>query len=269
MQLKVTEFKVPGAISFNFDELKTELAEKLAQYETVIYTEDQMKTAKADRADLNRLKKALNDERLRREREFMKPFDEFKRQINEIIAMIDKPVAAIDAQIKAAELERRIDKQNAISEMFQGMDHPEWLNLHQIFSERWLNATFKMDDIREEIANRLDKVDVDITTLESLPAFSVEAIEVYKETLDINKAIAEGDRLARIQRIKAERETQERDRIKITSDAVVEIQVAHSEAVEDDEAQWIDFSVLMTKAQAKELRSFLLAHGMRYRKVQR
>lgn len=92
MELKVNEVAVPEQITFNYEELKQELTEKVSMYETLVYTDDQIKQAKADKANLNKLKKALNDERIRREREYMQPFNDFKQKINEIIGIIDKPV---------------------------------------------------------------------------------------------------------------------------------------------------------------------------------
>ena len=68
MELKMNEYQLPEKILFNYEELKQELTEKVAHYETLVYTDDQIKEAKADRANLNRLKKALNDERIRREK---------------------------------------------------------------------------------------------------------------------------------------------------------------------------------------------------------
>lgn len=74
MELKVNEYQLPEQILFNYEELKAELTEKVQHYETLVYTDDQIKEAKADRATLNKLKKALSDERIRREREYMQPF---------------------------------------------------------------------------------------------------------------------------------------------------------------------------------------------------
>ena len=85
MELKVNAVAIPEEFTFNYDELKTELLQKASVYETMVYTEDQIREAKADRANLNRLKKALNDERIRREKEYMEPFNKFKMQIAEII----------------------------------------------------------------------------------------------------------------------------------------------------------------------------------------
>ena len=107
MELRVNEVTIPEKISFNYEELKAELTEKVAFYETLVYTDDQVKDAKADRATLNKLKKTLNDERIRREKEYMQPFNEFKAQVNEIIGIIDKPIAVIDKQVKELKIRRK------------------------------------------------------------------------------------------------------------------------------------------------------------------
>ena len=52
MELKINEIAIPDQIVWNFEELKTELAEKAREYEITIYSEDQIKEAKADRAAL-------------------------------------------------------------------------------------------------------------------------------------------------------------------------------------------------------------------------
>lgn len=89
MELRVNEVAIPEKIDFNYEELKAELTSKVSFYETLVYTDDQIKDAKADKANLNKLKRALNDERIRREKEYMQPFNVFKAQINEIIGIID------------------------------------------------------------------------------------------------------------------------------------------------------------------------------------
>ena len=56
MELKVSPYQLPEVISFNFEELKTQIAEKTEQYAHIVYTDENIKAAKTDRADLNRLK---------------------------------------------------------------------------------------------------------------------------------------------------------------------------------------------------------------------
>ncbi len=47
----------------NYEELKSELSEQLQKYKNIVVTEDSIKEFKADKANLNRLKTALEDKR--------------------------------------------------------------------------------------------------------------------------------------------------------------------------------------------------------------
>ena len=202
MEIEIKEYQLPAEIKFNFEELKQEVVAKCDLYGSMVYTEDQIKDAKADKASLNKLKKALNDERLRLEREYMKPFESFKSQVKELCTLIDKPVALIDKQITAAEDKRKADKRVEIGSYFVTLERPEWLKLERIFNEKWLNTTYKMQDVTAELDMTVTMVNNNVATLNALPEFGFEALEEYKRTLDFNKAIEEGQRLADIQKRK-------------------------------------------------------------------
>lgn len=202
MEIEIKEYKLPTEIKFNFEELKQEVIAKCSLYESMVYTEDQIKDAKADKASLNKLKKALNDERLRLEREYMKPFESFKAQVKELCTLIDKPVALIDKQITVAEDKRKADKRVEIGSYFVTLERPEWLKLERIFNEKWLNTTYKMQDITAELDMAVTMINNNVATLNALPEFGFEALEEYKRTLDFNKALLEGQRLADIQKRK-------------------------------------------------------------------
>lgn len=211
MELKINEVQLPEQITFNYEELKQELTEKVSLYETLVYTDEQIKEAKADKANLNKLKKALNDERIRREKEYMEPFNDFKAKVNEIISIIDRPVAVIDKQVKEYEEKQKQDKLTKIQEYYNGIEKPElhWLGLPAIYDAKWLNASVSMKSIQEEINSRLEQIKTDLATLSNLPEFGFEATEVYKTTLDLNKALNEGRRLSEIAKRKAEHEAEQ------------------------------------------------------------
>lgn len=203
-ELKVVQ--TLGSISFNFDELKAEVQNMANTYASLVYTDEVIGEAKEDRAKLNKLKTALNDERKRREKEFNEPFQQFKSEVNTLISIIDEPINAIDEQIKGYEAEKKNRKRVEIETYFSGVEKPDWLNLAAIWNEKWLNATTSMKQIQAEIGMRLATIEREMQTLEKMPAFAFEAMEEYKRSLDISQAIAEGQRLADIQRRKEEAE---------------------------------------------------------------
>lgn len=279
MELKINEIAIPDAIQFNYEELKQELTEKVGMYETMVYTDAQIKDAKADKANLNKLKKALNDERIRREREYMQPFNEFKSKINEIISIIDKPVAVIDKQVKAFDEKKKLEKLEAIKELFENAaDKPEWLKLEQIFSDRWLLASVSMRQVQDGIEGWLNEIKQSLDTLSNLTDFAFEATEVYKSTLDINKALNEGKRLIEIQKRKEEqerlkKEAEERAKAELKArEELVEAHMPEPEPVqkvttEPVEQQWISFRALLTVPQAFELKRFFEENKIEFQPI--
>lgn len=208
MEIRMNEMQLPEKIGFNYKELKQELTEKVSMYETLVYSDDQIKQAKEDKANLNKLKKALNDERIRREKEYMQPFNEFKAQVNEIIGIIDKPIAVIDRQVKEYEEKQKQDKYSEIHTYFITRELPDDMPdlFDKIFDSKWLNASVSMKSIREAIDTKLEQIFMDVKIIEDLPEFAFEAMETYKSCLDVRTALNEANRLAEIARRKAEQE---------------------------------------------------------------
>lgn len=280
MELKVNEVIIPDKITFNYDELKQELTEKVSMYESLVYTEENIKEAKVDRANLNKLKKALNDERIRREKEYMQPFADFKSKINEIISIIDKPVALIDKQVKEHEEKLKQEKMIAIEELFRQIGFQSFVTLDKIFNEKWLNASTTLKSIEEEMKQLMYRFSTDLLTLNNLPGLGFEAAEVYKTTLDINKTISEAQRMSQIAKAKAEQEA-EQARLKADQDVAMERMIAEEEAKKEADAtsskieqvepvadapkQWIKFQAHMTIEQAKGLGKYMKSAGIEYK----
>ena len=292
MELKVNEYQLPDVIAFNYEEIKNELAERVHIYETVVYDDTQIKQAKADRADLNRFKKALNDERIRREKEYLKPFEDFKNKINELIKIVDKPCEIIDKQIRTYEEDQKAKKREEIKAFFEGLRSdeentpPDWLTFEQIFDDKWLNASVKMSAIVVSIRDTIDRIKNDLVTLASLPNFGFEATEVYKSTLDINRAIQEGKRLEEIQRrkeeaerMRAEAEAKAREELEQTAAQEevaptacqpadpVEVWEEEEPAAYEELPTWVNFSALLTVNQAAMLKIFFEDHGIQFKAI--
>lgn len=286
MELRVEEYQLPEELKFNFEELKTELAEKVKKYELMTYTEEDLKAAKADRANLNKLKKILNDERIRRQKEYMQPFEEFKSKIDEIIRIIDKPVMLIDAQVKNYEEKKKEEKTEKINDLFTSKEFPEWLKISLIFDKSWLNASTSMKQIEDNLDGWKNRISAELKTIEGLQEFSFEATEVYKNTLDMAKAIAEGQRLADIQKRKKEAEEAaarmkaEADARRAEAEAKKQQEEAekagekmaegYAEGVEEKKPSggaWIKFEAFLDIENAKKLRSFFESNGIEFRAV--
>lgn len=228
MEFKITEYELPAKIGFNFEELKQGLTNKVQMYETLVYTDEQIKDAKADKANLNKMKKTLNDERIALEKEYMQPFNEFKAQVNEIISIIDKPIMLIDRQIKEYEETKKQEKLEKINELMKIAEAKLPDEIHIPIDPKWLNATVTMKSIQTAIDDATDKIIADMDTLADLPEYSFEAQQVYKTTLDIRKALEEAHRMSDIAKKKAEQEERlraEQERLKEVAAQAIESKV--------------------------------------------
>ena len=213
MELRITnpqENWLTEQILWNNEELKAAIAEKVKDYKTIAYTEDSLKDMKADRADLNKLKKAFEDERKRVKKICMEPYTKFEQQVKEITALIDEPIGLIDSQIKEIDERRKTVKREEIEELFASIGFQSFVKLDMIWDEKWLNATVTLPKIEEQMKSRMYQIGTDVVTISKLPEFKFEAMEVYRKTLDMNQAIQEGQRLADIQKRKLEAERMRR-----------------------------------------------------------
>ena len=277
MELRVNEVAIPEKIDFNYEELKAELTSKVSFYETLVYTDDQIKDAKADKANLNKLKRALNDERIRREKEYMQPFNVFKAQINEIIGIIDKPIAVIDEQVKAFDEKRKAEKQNAIEELFATIGFQNFVTLEKIQDPKWLNASVSMKSIEEQMKSRMYEIGNGVLTLSQLPEFGFEATEVFKETLDINKAISEAKRMSEIAKAKAEAEASRKAEEERKAQRVAMAQAMTppeevqptpvQESHPEPQKMVVKFEVELTTEDATALREFFQSRNITFRAI--
>lgn len=88
MELKVEEIKSLAPIQFNYEDIKKWVTEKAKEYKSVVYTEETITAAKTDRATLNKVAKAINDEKIRIKKEVLKPFEDFENKCKELQGII-------------------------------------------------------------------------------------------------------------------------------------------------------------------------------------
>ena len=276
MELAVQKIQIPERIEFNYEELKTEITGLAGKYTGIAYTEDQIKEAKADKAKLTKLKKAMNDERIRLERDYMAPFTEFKDQVNDLIKIVDGPIREIDGQLKRYEEDRKARKEEEILSYIDSIGGvPGSIAPEKLFSSKWLNATYSMNAIRGEIDAAVDQIRENLDTLNGLEEFSLNAILVYQDTLSLPAALAEVKRQKNIramneeaERRKAEREAEKR------IDTAAQIPVVPADPPEmrepepeEDPRQWVSFSALLTIHQARMLRAFFDTNGIEFKAI--
>lgn len=213
MELKILSPAEDGfvrEIQWNNEELKQEIAARMAEYTGLVLTDDQIGDGKKELAKLRKLKEALENERKRIKGVCLAPYQKFETQVKEITALVDAPIQLIDGQIKEYDQEKKVRKMNEIHDFFDAnigdlrflITFPGIMNAHQ----KWLNAGVSMKSIQAEILDMVAKINADLATIESLGSrYDAQIRDVYIRTLDLSQAMQEKARLEEQERRLAER----------------------------------------------------------------
>ena len=194
---------IPQNIIFNFDELKTTLDTNLEHYRSLVVTEDAIKSAKSDRAKLNKLKTALEDKRKEIKNQCLEPYNAFESQIKQLTGMITEAMSAIDTQTKGFEDVEKQKKQEEIERFWLHNSKKlfDVIPFGRIFNPKWLNKTAALPDIMSEIMKTIEGINADLETIDSLESeYKLQMKDVYFSTLDLSKAIQENKRLTEMAR---------------------------------------------------------------------
>lgn len=250
MELKIDNFNLPEKVGFNYEEMRTELATKLNEYRGLVYTDDKITEAKADKAYLNKVSKALSDERIRVEKEFKKPLEVFSSQIKELCGMISTVVKEIDTQVKGYEEKEKAEKLEKIKELF-GKYEWKGFPFEGICNPAWLNKTTSLKAIEQSMQEASAQIVSDLTYIfesEELKGFEEIAKDCYIATRSLSEAIRHA--LATKAKITTPKVAEP---VPVPAEEVTEVHEEAPAETAEESATWITFRALLTVAQAKAL----------------
>ena len=159
---------LPEIIENNGEEVKAWLAEVMQKYEGLVVTSESIKSAKEDKAKLNKLRAALEERRKEVKRDYLAPYMAFEEKYKELLALIDKPIASIDTQIKALDEQEQQEKFTKIGQYFQEItkDLGFSLVLDKIIDPKWRNKTNPIEKICNALFDRVEAIRADYAELQ-------------------------------------------------------------------------------------------------------
>ena len=245
----------------NFDEIKAALSNLLAQYKNFKLT-DNYGEAKDLRARLNNAGKALNAKKIAVKKAYMEPYEYGEAQIKELIGMIDEVSSAIDAQIKDYEENMKKKKREDIEELFKTFENPRKIPLDKVFNEKWLNAGTSAKAIEKELTAFFEKVESDISNIETLVADEerrVMTVKLYVEYLDMGKAITEEKRVYELTH------APKPEPVVAPAPAPAPAETHEEEPKVEEPIEEFYLTISGTKTQLLEVRDFLKAKGLTFK----
>ena len=229
--------------------------------------------AKEDKAKLNKLKKALSDERISRKKDYMKPLETFEEQIKDLCSLIDEATSGIENQLDAFEQKRIEEKRTAIRELFSEIasnyDALDFITLEKIYNPKWENKSVTDKAIATEITEVFEKAVKDLEIINKMPYY-FEAKETYKLSLDLNKAIAEGERQAQAQEAKRQealRKAQEEIEARKHIEELNNLPKTEATVEATEPIYEFAFRCRATKPQAIALKDFCTRNGIELQKI--
>lgn len=310
MELKIYNPQDDGflqKIEWNFEELKAEITSAAQEYETSVYTDDTIKSAKADRARLNKFVDALNAKRTEIRKQLLKPDEQFGQEIKELTGIVQKAIDNIDSQVKDYERRQRQEKTKKVLDFYEANIHDigKYLPFERVMKPEYALSSTTMKSIKQEILDLIQKVDEGLAILNEVDSpYAGDMKEVFLRDYDIGAALAERNRLEAAEqkrklyaeeqaRKKAEREAKlkaEAERVIAAGNAPAQKQKAaepqSSQKTSPQESSpqepslvtgrvetveepvhVLDFRVYATAAQLAGLKNYLKNNGIRFEPV--
>lgn len=267
MELVVSEIKALEPVKFNFEDLKKELTEKVSNYKNLVYTEETIQLAKTDRANFNKLSKAINDEKKRVKNLLLEPYTEFERQCKELMAIVDEVSANIDKQIKNYEEKEKNEKLQEIVEIFATKigEYAGVIDFDKIFNESWLNKSYTYKKIEADIEHIVARTKNDLMTIDG----QIKNETINKQVKDyyfnnigntsiLSESLREGVRI-----IESSKKIDKLNQIATSNNSISK----NNNTVENEELQILDFRVHVTQRQKFALKEFLKTSGIKFEPV--
>lgn len=202
LELKILSPQEDGfvrEIEWNNEEIKAGIAAMMEDYRGLVFTENTVGDAKKDRANLNKLKAAFEDERKRVKKLCMEPYNRFEKQLKEVTVLIDEPAKLIDAQIKEVEQMKREEKRKEVQELFKTIGFQNFVTVEMIWDEKWLNASVPLSKVESQMKDIMYRIGEEVGTINHLQEFSFEALKSIRRHWILHRQSGK-DRSLRISR---------------------------------------------------------------------
>lgn len=301
MELRITTKMEPGTlpeIQWNSSELKEEIQKKAQEYATIAYTDSQTAEMRKDRATLNRLVKAFEEERKQVKKFYAAPYEKFEAQVKEVLEPVRSAVKVIDDglyEIEQKYRSKKTEKMREYYDLYVG-DLRSVIPFEKTVKESMYKKSITDKHLETAYHSLFNRMSEEMEALEELPErFRDKAVLKYIENYSLSEALREGKRLEEMEKAleerkrkaaeeKAKKEEASRKAVqqeetsataenKEDSKAEVPKTTAETQEAENttevqEEIWTLDFRVRGTKKQIMDLREYLIRNNIQFGKVE-
>ncbi|MDM7515941.1 DUF1351 domain-containing protein [Lentilactobacillus sp. TOM.63] len=271
------DYQLPVITINNFDQLKTAVKAYANKYQGMAVTASTEKESKSSRAELRKLKQALDDKRKEIRKKYAEPYQRFAAQIKDLEMTLDSSINPIDAglkELKEQQRQLRLKHVNALIAEMAPKHHVEPGEVE--IDPTWLNKTTTEKKITEGIADVMgyikkqhDDLKTGISTITKYAqAYHIDPagwIDQLKQGQDVNYLLQAIDNQVKLNKQKqqtleaqaAEAQTHQVQQKGKTIDTNTGEVVSHT----------VVLKITATIPQMKLLKNYMESNGIQYHKV--
>lgn len=197
VQVRIQVSPIPEPAG-NLDEVQANIDTLLASYTGRVYTAEEIKSAKDDRAQVNKWDKQLAEAAKAIKDKYLEKVDPTLNRIAEMRGQVKQVSAAIDHQVKAVEEAEREEKRKALEQIYQdaaGADLAPIVPFDSLLDRRWLNKTVPISTASRELRKLLEQRREELHIIRETCGDDAEAcIAEYTRAFRLNDALREYQR---------------------------------------------------------------------------
>lgn len=195
VRMEVPEIPKPKG---NLDDIQQNIDTLLASYTGRVYTSDEIKDAKKDRAQLNAWEKQLAAAAKALKDHYMQALNGELERITKMRGQIKECSGAIDQQVKAVEEAERAEKGRALLLVYKdaiGEDLEPLLPFDRLLQAQWLNKSVPLSTAGRELRKAIEQCREALRIIRTTCGEDAEACTTeYLRSLSLNEALNEHTR---------------------------------------------------------------------------
>ena len=200
----------------NFEETKTALEEIMQPYTVVVVSEDDISSAKTDRAKINKVKTNIDSYRKMVKAAYNEPYKRIEEKFKELTAICDKGIANIDGQLNAFEERRKQEKLTTMQEYFvascKTMSDPEYVTFETALHPKWENKGTSLEECQKYMTEVLQKNDAEVKTIRNLKSeWETSLLNEYQWSHNLLSVLSLNEQLTEKAQQEAERKRKEQE----------------------------------------------------------
>ena len=273
-ELVIKDFKEQlPEIKSNFEEVKQELSASLNKYRNLVFTDENISDGKAELAKLRKLKSSIDGYRKDIKKVWNEPYMKFEDQMKELTDLVDEPINAIDEQVKDYEKREKEAKEQNIKDIYevlaQETEESDYLDFGKLWNDRWLNKTYKIEDIKAEIKEALKNNLEAVKAIKGLKDnYIPEYLDVYRKTQDLQEVFKEQSRLKRLDEERAEQRTrQEAEKFAEASKMLEQEEIKEPQPAAEEDIYTVRFEIKATKEQLKLISDLFETQNIQFKVI--